>query len=164
MAPKTARYPKKAARSLAAHPTLGTAGNDAWQRQADSAAWSVVSGMPAHLYLGGIEPIEVPAELKARLREAGKALADMPSAERADALLRIAHEAAYGGPPTEPAFRPAQETVENVPADDWWDSASHNEKPMAAVLEEFAREAFAALQSAEPDPEGAGEQAEGDWW
>ncbi len=92
-----------------------TIGHDAWQRQADAAAWAAMSGMPASLYLGAIEPIPIPPELRARLRELGQALAADPSAARADALLRAAHLAVYGqDPPAAPAEAAKQE------ADEWW--------------------------------------------
>lgn len=108
--PRRPKHASTAWRSL--EPQVG---HDAWQRQADAAAWSAVSGMPPSLYLGALEPIPIPPDLRARMREAGKALADEPSAARADALLRLAHLAVYGQePPAAPASPAKQE------ADEWW--------------------------------------------
>lgn len=160
MAPNPRRQKPRAA-ALA---TYGELSNDRWQHQADAAAWSVISGMAPSLYLGAIEPIPVPADLRARMREAGRALAAEPSQVRADALLRMAHEAAYGAPAPESLFPVAVEHAGGVSGGDWWDTPGAPEKPLAASLEAFASEAFAALHAAEPDPEGAGEQQEGDWW
>ena len=165
MAPNPRR--KRPASPLAAHPTLGTAGNDAWQRQADAAAWSAVSGMAPSLYLGAIEPIPVPADLRARLRDAGRALAAEPSDARAVALLRIAHEAVYGAPAPESLFPAATLPACGVSMDDWWQTPGDTQKPACdpANLAQFAAEAFAALQAAEHDPADQGEAApERDWW
>lgn len=162
MAPKP--RVKKAPTSLGSHPVLGTAGNDAWQRQADAAAWSAMSGMAPSLYLGGIEPIPIPADLRARLRAAGQALAAEPSQVRADALLRMAHEAVYGTPAPGMPLEAAPAPAEAVSGGDWWDTPAETENPLAAFLLQASADAFAALQAAEPDPEGAGEQQEGDWW
>jgi hypothetical protein len=112
------RQRRRAPRSLA---SLGP-GNDDWQRQADAAAWAAVSGMHPSLYLGAIEPIPVPPELRRRLRDAGRAFAALPSAERLDRLMRLAHEAAYGSPleTAQPAASPA--------SDEWWaDLPPHRE-------------------------------------
>lgn len=152
---------------LAAHPTLGTAGNDAWQRQADAAAWSAISGMHPSLYLGAIEPIPVPTELKAQMREAGRALAAEPSQVRADALLRLAHEAAYGAPAPGAPLMADPAPADGVSGGDWWETPDAAPKPSGAALEAFALESFAALQATGPDPEGAGEapdQPQADWW
>jgi hypothetical protein len=159
---------KRAATRLDAHPTLGTAGNDNWQRQADAAAWSAVSGMHPSLYLGGIEPIPIPPDLRAQLREAGKAMAGDPSAARADALLRLAHRAVYGAEMPGALFQPDPAPAGGVSGGDWWETPAEPEKPSGAALEAFALASFAALQAAEPDPEGAGEApataTAGDWW
>jgi hypothetical protein len=154
---------KKPAASLAAHATLGTAGNDRWQRQADAAAWSAISGMAPSLYLGAIEPIAIPPDLRDQLRAAGQQLAAEPSDQRAATLLRLAHEAVYGAPPPESLFPAAPAAAGGVSDGDWWDSAETTEKPLAAFLLQASADAFTALQAAEPDPEGAGEQEE-DWW
>lgn len=159
---------------------LSGGGNDDWQRQADAAAWSAVSGMSPALYLGGIEPIPVPAALKAQMREAGRALAAEPSQVRADALLRLAHEAVYGHPAPGAPLAASPATAGASEGGDWWETPGEAEKPLSApvggvaplpgnpaLLEAAALEAFAALQAAEPDPEGAGEapdQPQGDWW
>lgn len=160
--------------------TIGTVGNDDWQRQADAAAWSAVSGMHPSLYLGGIEPIAIPLALKAQIREAGRSLASEPSQVRADALLRLAHEAVYGHPAPGAPLEAAPGAAGGVSGGDWWEAPGEAEKPPRApaggvaqlpgnpaLLEAAALEAFAALQAAEPDPEGAGEapdQSQGDWW
>lgn len=157
---------------LAAHPTLGTAGNDRWQRQADAAAWAAVSGMHPSLYLGGIEPIPVPAALRAQMREAGRALAAEPSQVRADALLRLAHEAVYGAPPPGGPLQAEPAPAGGVSGGDWWEAPGEPEKPSGAALEAFALESFAALQSREPDSIEDVERAahfgaasqQGDWW
>ena len=165
MAPNPRR--KTPAAKLAAHPVLGTAGNDAWQRQADAAAWSAVSGMAPSLYLGAIEPIPIPPDLRTKLRDAGRALAADPSQDRATALLRIAHEAVYGAPAPESLFPAATLPAGGVLAGDWWQTPGDTQKPARdpASLAQFAAEAFAALQAAEHDPADQGEAApERDWW
>lgn len=164
---RTPRHQDTAWRSVT--PAIG---HDDWQRQADAAAWSAVSGMPASLYLGAIEPIPIPPDLRQRLREAGKALAAEPSAHRADALLRLAHRAVYGidapGTPLEAAAPPA-----GGGAEDWWsETPAEGEKPLAppcspAALEQHATEAFAALQASEWTPEDGGEvprEETSQWW
>lgn len=147
-------------------------GNDDWQRQADAAAWSAVSGMPPSLFLGWLEPIPIPPDLRAQLREAGKALAAEPSAARADALLRLAHEAVYGKPDTSTPIAAAPAPADGVSAD-WWsaDTPTESEKPLAASLEAFCAEAAAALASREPDEIEAAERAavfgseeRAEWW
>lgn len=177
MAPNPRRAPRHEQREWR---TIGTVGNDDWQRQADAAAWSVVSGMSPARYLGGIEPIPVPRDLRAKLREAGRAMAAEPSQVRADALLRLAHEAVYGQPAPGAPLAASTEPASASGEGDWWETPGEAEKPLSAPvgastqplgnpeqLEAAALEAFAALQAAEPDPEGAGEapdQPQGDWW
>ena len=155
---------------------LSGVGNNDWQRQADAAAWSAISGMHPSLYLGGIEPIAVPPALKAQMREAGKALAAEPSQVRADALLRLAHEAVYGHPAPGAPLAASLEPASASEGGDWWETPGEAEKPLsapaqprgdAAALLAASADAFAALQAAGPDPEGAGEapdQPQGDWW
>jgi hypothetical protein len=146
-------------------------GNDDWQRQADAAAWSAVSGMHPSLFLGWLEPIPIPPELRAQLREAGKALAAEPSAARADALLRLAHEAVYGKPDASTPIAAATEAAGGV-SDDWWsDTPANDEKALAASLEAFCAEAATALANREPDPIEAAERAavfgseeRAEWW
>lgn len=173
MAPNPRRAPRHEQREWR---TIGTVGNDDWQRQADAAAWSAISGMSPALYLGGIEPIPVPAALKAKLREAGRALAAEPSQVRADALLRLAHEAVYGHPAPGAPLEADPAPAGGVSGGDWWETPGEAEKPPsapvqprgdAAALLAASADAFAALQAAGPDPEGAGEapdQPQGDWW
>jgi hypothetical protein len=150
---------------------VGTLGNDAWQREADAAAWSAVSGMPPALYLGAIEPIPIPPDLRAQLREAGKALAAEPSATRADALLRLAHRAVYGADDSNTTLESSETPAGGVSGDWWSDIPAEAEKPLAAPqnasagLLAFATEAYAALVAAEHDPADEGEAApQADWW
>jgi len=146
-------------------------GNDDWQRQADAAAWSAVSGMHPSLFLGWLEPIPVPPDLRAQLREAGKALAAEPSAARADALLRLAHQAVYGKPDTSAPIAAVPAIADGVSVDWWSDTPAEAEKALAASLEAFCAEAATALASREPDDIEAAERAavfnaekEGEWW
>lgn len=162
MAPNPRR--RAPASRLAAHPVLGTAGNDAWQRQADAAAWSAISGLHPSLYLGAIEPIEVPPDLRAQLRAAGAAMAADPAPARADALLRLAHLAVYGRPAPDALFPVAPEPAGGGSGGDWWDSPGEAENPSGDGVRAASA---AALVAAEPEPEGAGEapdQRDGDWW
>jgi len=150
---------------------IGTLGNDAWQREADAAAWSAVSGMPPALYLGAIEPIPIPPDLRAQLREAGKALAAEPSDKRAAALLRLAHRAVYGADDPNTPLESPEKPADSVSGDWWSDIPTETEKPLAPPqsasvgLLAFATEAHAALVAAEHDPADEGEAApQPDWW
>jgi hypothetical protein len=143
-------------------PVETTLGNDAWQRQADAAAWSAISGIHPSLYLGAIEPIPIPHDLRAKLRAAGEALAAEPSAQRADTLLRLAHRAVYGNDAPEPT--PDCATLpKEAPAGDWWsdipaepqDAASA--LPSATAMMQFAAEALEALSAQPHEPADYGE-------
>lgn len=165
--PRTARKPRMAAHhDTTFRPVLAGVGNDDWQRQADAAAWAAISGLPAGLYLGAIEPIPVPPELRAKLREAGKALAAASSPERADALLRLAHEAVYGVPDTTPPLESPQKPAGGVSAAEWWDTPAGAPNAMADALARFAEEARAALHNVTDDPANEGEAgfAAREWW
>ncbi len=167
-----ARPPRMAAHhDTTFRPIMTGAGNDDWQRQADAAAWSAISGMAPGLYLGGIEPIPVPPDLKAQMRQAAAELTAMPSRDRAEVLLRLAHTAAYGpdaappvlhgaaGPAVESPRKPAGGVLE-----DWWgDIAAASETPPSApvwrqgVVTQRAIEGGAAVANVEDDPANEGE-------
>lgn len=146
-------------------PVLTGEGSDAWRRQADAAAWSAVSGMAPSLYLGGIEPIPVPAELRNQMREAAAQLTAMPSRDRAEVLLRLAHQAAYGPdalPPefhgaAGPAVEPPREPAGGASGTDWWDTPTEAPKSLSDALNRFADEAHAALAASDWQTEDGGE-------
>lgn len=150
--------------------------DDTWQRQADAAAWAAVSGMPAERYLGWLEPIPVPDDLRAKLRAAGEAMAAMPSQERLTALLTLAHEAAYGRPPREGEIPPpramaleaSRKPLQTDGEPEWWDTSGADRKAASDALTRFAEEAGAALAASDWQPEDGGEVARGEpareWW
>ena len=161
---RTPRHQDTAWRSI-----TPAAGHDDWQRQADAAAWAAVSGLPATLYLGAIEPIPIPPNLRRQLREAGQALAAEPSHARADALLRLAHLAVYGTPDPTPPLESHQKPKDGAGSDWWANTADDAETPpeatqSAAAMVRHVEEALAALQASEWTPEDGGEAEAGGWW
>jgi hypothetical protein len=162
------RKPRARHHDTAWRPVALRIGHDHWQRQADAAAWSAISGMEPSLYLGGIEPIPVPPELTAQMRAAAAELTAMPSRDRAEVLLRLAHVAAYGpgtqppvfhgtdrGPPESP-----RKAIQVDAAGEWWDTPAAPENPPTAILEAFlayAADAQAALSNLADDPANEGE-------
>jgi len=125
-------------------------GDDTWQRQADAAAWSAVSGLPPDRFLGWLEPIPTPPELRAALREAGAAYQAMPSRERLDRLMALAHEAAYGVPAPEPQPEPPRKPADGAEADWWDDLPAGPQTPPAALVEATIQSHDPPIQA--PDP------------
>jgi hypothetical protein len=181
MPPRQARKPRLARHQDTTFRAINTGvGNDDWQRQADAAAWSAISGMPPERFLGWIEPIPVPPELTRRMREAAAELTAMPSAERRDHLLRLAHEAAYGPAASPPQFQGPPEmpraslrkAVEADASEEWWAGSGDGEKPASDAQNAFliaAVEGAAALANLHDDPANEGEvplQPENpkEWW
>lgn len=166
---RTARRPRMAKHHDTTFcPIMTGVGNDDWQRQADAAAWSAVSGMAPALYLGGIEPIPVPPALRAQLREAGKTMADLPSPERLDRLMRLAHRAAYGVDDATPTLEASAAPAGGVSGGDWWDTPASDRSASEAALNRLAEEAHDALAASVWTPEDGGEvprgEAEKEWW
>jgi len=157
-------------------PVISTApriaiGDDTALRQADAAAWSAISGLPMDLYRGIFTYIPLPADLQAQMRQAAAELTAMPSRDRAEALLRLAHVAAYGPDAAPPVFHGKAGGPLESPrkaaggvSGEWWDAvAGEGERPSAAPvsrpegLAAFADESRAALAASDWPPEDGGE-------
>lgn len=174
MAPRASRKPRMA-RHLDATPRATEQrvpiGDDCWQRQADAAAWAAISGQPPGQFLGWLEPIPTPPDLRARLREAGAAYQALPSRERLDRLMALAHEAAYGTAAPEPTPEPPRDAADGVSGGWWSDIPAKAENPPAAppgraeALAAFAEEAREALANVRDDPGNEGEAPVArEWW
>jgi hypothetical protein len=180
-----ARKPRAAAHQARKfRPVVSTAaripiGDDTAIRQADAAAWSAISGLPMDLYRGVFTYIPLPADLQARMRAAAEELTAMPGPARAEALLRLAHVAAYGEGAAPPVFHGRAEAAPDAPRNtargivemEWWDSVAPAARPEA--LAAFAEEAREALANLADDPANEGEAPfapaepatrEKEWW